>query len=138
MMHTLLRFPRALAKITLVALIMLAWPDPDAEAAGRYAKWLKHGDVYRVTGTFGGEKRSFRVTLRKRGSRFVVGTPLGTFKLKPTGRSVTFKVLFQKKWASVRWNQTKAIVHYNKQKGTAVVRKLQNRSKTDIVKSNLK
>ena len=137
-MHILSQFTRHVAKFALVALVALAWPAPEAEAGSRYAKWLKHGDVYRVTGTFGGEKRSFRVTLRKRGSRFVVGTPLGTFKLKPVGRSVTFKVLFQKKWASVRWNHTKATVVYNKQKGTAVVRKLQNRSKTDIVKSNLK
>jgi len=137
-MHILSLFPRAAAKIAVVALAMLAWQVPEADAAPRYAKWLKHGDVYRVTGTFGGEKRSFRVTLSRRGTRFVVGTPLGTFKLKPVGRSVTFKVLFQKKWASVRWNQTKATVIYNKQKGTAVVRKLENRSKTGIVKSNLK
>ena len=137
-MHILSTFPRTAAKIAVVALAMLAWQAPNADAAPRYAKWLKHGDVYRVTGTFGGEKRSFRVTLRKRGSRFVVGTPLGTFKLKPVGRSVTFKVLFQKKWASVRWNRTKATVIYNKKRGTAVVRKLENRSRTEIVKSNLK
>ena len=138
MMHILSQFTRRAATVALVTLAVLAWPAPDAEAGSRYAKWLKHGDVYRVTGIFGEHKRSFRVTLRKRGPRFTVSTPLGTFKLKPAGRGVTFKVLFQKKWAHVRWNRTKAIVSYNKRKGTAQVRKLENRSSSAITKTNLK
>ena len=137
-MRRLWQHSRTAALAGFLAVFMLILPGTDAEARGGYAKWLKHGDVYRVTGTFGGEKRSFRISLRWRGNRFTVSTPLGTFKLKPKGNSVTFRVLFQEKWASVRWNRNRATVIYNRQKGTAVVRKLENRSKTDIVKSNLK
>lgn len=137
-MHRFSTVPRFFSMAALVGLVMLAWPGSNAEAGSRYAKWLKHGDVYRVTGVFGEHKRSFRITLRKRGKRFTVSTPLGTFKLKPAGRGVTFKVLFQKKWAHVRWNHTKAVVTYNKRKGAAQVRRLENRSSSAITKTNLK
>ena len=98
------------------------------KSRGGYAKWLQHGDVYKVKGQFGSFNQSFNVSVAWKGSGFVVNTPLGAYRLKRRGSGVSFKVYFQKAWAHVTWKRSKAFVSYKGQRGSASVVKVGNRS----------
>ncbi len=102
-----------------------------AEARAGYARWLKHGTVYRVEGNFGPYKQSFTVRVAWKGNGFVINTPLGTHRLKRRGNSVAFKVYFDKAWANVTWKRSSAFVLYKGQKGTARVRKIDRKTTLD-------
>lgn len=91
-----------------------------------YAKWLRHGDVYKVDGSFGSFKRSFNVRISWKGNGYVISTPLGAYRLKRRGSSVTFKVYIQKSWAYVTWKRSKAYVRYKNHTGSAKVVKVGN------------
>ncbi len=95
-----------------------------AHARAGYAKWLKHGNAYRVDGSFGPYKHSFTARIAWKGNGFVIHTPLGTHRLKRQGDAVTFKAYFDKAWAFVTWRRTRAVVVYKGQKGSARVQKI--------------
>ncbi len=101
----------------------------EAQARAGYAKWVKHGDVYQVDGTFGKFKQKFSVSVSWKGNGFVVNTPLGAYRLKRRGKSVTFKVYFRESWAHVTWSRTRAYVNYKGVRGQAVVRKVGSRKR---------
>ena len=109
--------------VLLVGLAIGPWTNEAAARAG-YASWVKHGDVYQVDGTFGKHKQKFNVSVSWKGNGFVVNTPLGAYRLKRRGKSVTFKVYFQEAWAHVTWSRTRAYVNYKGVKGRAVVKKV--------------
>ena len=111
---------------TLLVLVclLLMWQSDPAQGRAGYAKWVKHGDAYRVSGSFSNYSGSFRVQVKWRGNRFVVQTPLGTFPLKRAGAGVTFRVRFENAWASVRWIRNRASVVYKGKRGSVVVKKL--------------
>ncbi len=104
--------------------------DTKASAAARagYAKWLRHGDIYKVDGKFGSFNQTFNVTVAWKGNGYVVNTPLGAYRLKRRGNGVAFKVYFQKAWAHVTWKRSKAFVSYKGQNGSAKVVKVGNRA----------
>ena len=112
----------------------------DAMARAGYAKWLKHGDVYVVDGTFGKFKQKFNVRVAWKGNGFVINTPVGVYRLKRRGKSVTFKVYFQEAWAHVTWSRSKAYVSYKGLRGSAIVRKVQKsaapKAKTNFTSAN--
>lgn len=99
-----------------------------ARARAGYAKWVQHGDIYKVDGKFGSFNRSFNVEVAWKGNGFVVNTPLGAYRLKRRGNSVTFKVYFQKAWAHVTWTRSSASVNYKGQSGSARLVKVGNRA----------
>ncbi len=97
-------------------------------ARAGYAKWVQHGDIYKVKGNFGSFNQSFNVSVAWKGSGFVVNTPLGAYRLKRRGGGVTLKVYFQKAWAHVTWKRSRAFVTYKGQSGSASVVKVGNKS----------
>ena len=101
----------------------------EAEARAGYAKWVKHGDVYVVDGTFGSFKQKFNVEVAWKGNGFVINTPLGAYRLKRRGKGVSFKVYFQKAWAHVTWTKSRAYVNYKGLRGKASVRKIGSKAK---------
>ena len=104
------------------AIIWFAMIGPDsAIARGGYAKWVKHGDRYTVSGNFGTFNRTFGVHVTWKGNGFVIHTPLGVYRLKRRGNSVSFKVYINKAWAHVTWSRTRAYVRYKGQRGSATV-----------------
>ncbi len=106
-------------------------PGANAKKTGAragYAKWVKHGDIYKVDGKFGSFNRSFNVEVAWKGNGFVINTPLGAYRLKRRGKSVTFKVYFQKAWAHVTWTRSSAFVNYKGQSGSARLVKVGNRA----------
>ena len=110
------------ALFALCLIFSVAFVSPDsAEARGGYAKWLKHGDRYKVTGSFAAFNRTFSVRVAWKGSGFVIHTPLGVYRLKRRGNSVSFKAYIDKAWAHVTWSRTRATVRYKGQKGSAKV-----------------
>ncbi len=111
----------------LVLGLAFAGSGQTAQARGGYAAWLKHGDAYRVSGAFAGYDGSIQVQVKWRGSRFVVNTPLGTFPLQRAGNGVKFRVKFEKSWATVTWVNTRAIVLWKGQRGSARVAKIDSR-----------
>ena len=113
----------AIFAFTLIVWSSLAGPDP-AFARGGYASWVKHGDRYSVTGSFGQFKRTFSVHVAWKGNGFVIHTPLGVYRLKRRGKSVSFKAYLDKAWAHVTWSRTRAYVRYKGQRGSATVTKL--------------
>ena len=115
---------------TLVLLfgLAVAGPSDPVEARAGYASWLKHNNAYRVTGDFAGYNGSLQVQVKWRGNRFVVVTPLGTFPLKRNGNGVTFRLQFEKAWATVNWVNTRATVVWKGQRGVARVKKIPNRA----------
>ena len=123
--------------VLLVGLV-LSFGANEAHARAGYASWVKHGDVYLVDGTFGKHKQTFNVSVAWKGNGFVVNTPLGAYRLKRRGKSVTFKVYFQKAWAHVTWSRTRAYVSYKGIKGRASVKKVGSRGSSSKrkVKSN--
>ncbi|NNF79694.1 MAG: hypothetical protein HKN05_16855 [Rhizobiales bacterium] len=128
---------RRLVPIFLTVLLAFGWlGSSDAMARAGYAKWLKHGDVYEVDGTFGKIKQKFSVRVSWKGTGFVINTPVGVYRLKRRGKSVTFKVYFQEAWAHVTWSRGKAYVSYKGQRGSAKVRKLQKRAAPPKAKTN--
>ena len=102
----------------------LSFGASEAQARAGYASWVKHGDVYLVDGTFGKHKQKFNVSVSWKGNGFVINTPLGAYRLKRRGKSVTFKVYFQEAWAHVTWSRNRAYVSYKGVKGRATVRKV--------------
>ena len=100
----------------------------NARARAGYAKWVQHGDIYKVDGKFGSFNRSFNVEVAWKGNGFVINTPLGAYRLKRRGNSVTFKVYFQKAWAHVTWKRSSASVNYKGQRGSARLVKVGNRA----------
>lgn len=108
----------------------------EATARAGYASWLKHGDVYEVDGTFGKIKQKFSVRVSWKGTGFVIYTPVGVYRLKRRGKSVTFKVYFQEAWAHVTWSRGRAYVSYKGQRGSAKVRKVQRRTAAPKAKTN--
>lgn len=135
--------PASLLRKSILTMLMLAafafvWPSQQAEARAGYAKWLKHGDYYSVSGSFAGYRGAIRVGVKWRGNRFVVTTPLGTFPLKRAGRGVTFRVYFQKSWAAVTWVHKQASVVYKGKRGIARVKKLRKRKVGSDRNSTLK
>lgn len=97
-------------------------------ARAGYAKWVQHGDIYKVDGKFGSFNQSFNVSVAWKGNGFVVHTPLGAHRLKRRGSGVSFKVYFQKAWAHVTWKRSRAFVKYKGQGGSARVVKVGNKS----------
>ena len=117
-----------MSRVAIITLTMIVWHsvagfDP-ALARGGYAKWLKHGDRYSVTGSFGQFNRTFSVHVAWKGNGFVIHTPLGVYRLKRRGKSVSFKAYIDKAWAHVTWSRTRAYVSYKGQRGSARVTKL--------------
>ncbi len=108
----------------------------EVEARAGYASWLKHGDVYEVDGTFGKVKQKFSIRVSWKGTGFVVNTPIGVYRLKRRGKSVSFKVYFQEAWAHVTWSRGRAYVSYKGKRGSAKVRKLQRRTAAPKAKTN--
>lgn len=94
-----------------------------AEARSPYATWVRHGDTYLVTGKLGGETQTFRVTIVRKGKRYIVRTPLGDYALAPQGSSVTFRVRVQKDWAKIVWNHQRATISYRNKTGSASLRR---------------
>lgn len=113
----------ALYALSLLVIGFMASPEA-AMARGGYAKWVKHGDRYSVTGSFASFKRTFGVHVAWKGNGFVIHTPLGVYRLKRRGNSVSFKVYIDKAWAHVTWSRTRAYVRYKGQRGSATVTKL--------------
>ncbi len=114
---------------TLCAIVCIAVTNIDnAYARGGYAKWVKHGDRYSVGGSFGSFKRTFSVHVAWKGNGFVIHTPLGVYRLKRRGNSVTFKVYIEKAWAHVTWSRSRAYVSYKGHKGAARVVKIGSRA----------
>ena len=116
----------------------LSFGAKEAEARAGYASWVKHGDVYQVNGTFGKHKQSFSVSVAWKGNGFVVNTPLGAYRLKRRGKSVTFEVYFQNSWAHVTWSHTRAYVNYKGVRGRATVRKVAGGGKRSASKRKVK
>ncbi len=127
---------RFFAILVAVFLISGVFGAGDAMARAGYAKWLKHGDVYEVDGTFGKVKQKFSVRVSWKGTGFVVNTPVGVYRLKRRGKSVTFKVYFQEAWAHVTWSRGRAYVSYKGQRGSAKVRKIEKRTAAPKAKTN--
>ncbi len=127
---------RYLAILVAILLVSGVFTAGDAMARAGYAKWLKHGDVYEVDGTFGSIKQKFSVRVSWKGTGFVINTPVGVYRLKRRGKSVTFKVYFQEAWAHVTWSRGRAYVSYKGQRGAAKVRKLQRRKAAPKAKTN--
>lgn len=119
-----------------VLLVSGVFGTSEAMARAGYAKWLKHGDVYEVDGTFGNTKQKFSVRVAWKGTGFVINTPVGVYRLKRRGKSVTFKVYFQEAWAHVTWSRGRAYVSYKGQRGSAKVRKVQTRTAAPKAKTN--
>ncbi len=117
-----------MARFAIYSIFVIAWiamigPD-NAHARAGYAKWVKHGDRYSVSGNFGSFQRTFGVHVTWKGNGFVIHTPLGVYRLKRRGNSVAFKVYIDKAWAHVTWSRTRAFVRYKGQKGAARVMKV--------------
>ncbi len=127
---------RILPTFLAVLLVFGLFGAGDAMARAGYAKWLKHGDVYEVDGKFGTFKQKFNVRVSWKGNGFVINTPVGVYRLKRHGKSVTFKVYFQEAWAHVTWSRSRAYVSYKGQRGSARVRKVQKRSAAPKAKTN--
>ncbi|MEM7427332.1 MAG: hypothetical protein AAF441_14655 [Pseudomonadota bacterium] len=107
--------------------IALGFGAAEAQARAGYASWVKHGDIYVVDGKFGKFQQKFNVSVAWKGNGFIVNTPLGSYRLKRRGKSVTFKVYFQQAWAHVTWSRTRAYVNYKGVRGQAVVKKVGSR-----------
>lgn len=120
--------PRVVPLVLLLILFTAPFHADRAYARGGYAKWIKHGDIYKVDGNFGSVRQTFKVEVTWKGNGFVINTPLGTYRLKRRGTSVKFNVYFQKAWAQVTWKRTRAVVIYKGQRGSASVVKLGNRA----------
>jgi hypothetical protein len=75
-----------------------------------------------ATGKLAGKTQSFKIKIIRKGSRFIVRTPLGDYALAPKGASVVFKVRIDKSWAHVVWARHKATIRYQNQTATASVR----------------
>ena len=103
----------AVFAICLFFSVAFAGPE-SAEARGGYAKWVKHGDQYSVTGSFASFNRTFSVRVAWKGNGFVIHTPLGVYRLKRRGNSVTFKAYIDKAWAHVTWSRSRAYVRYKR------------------------
>ncbi|MGI9481497.1 MAG: hypothetical protein ACR2OR_03965 [Hyphomicrobiales bacterium] len=95
----------------------------NSDARSPYATWVRHGDTYLVTGKLGDEKQTFRVTIVRKGKRYIVRTPLGDYALAPQGTAVTFKVRIQKDWAKIIWQKQKATIRYKNKTGSASLRR---------------
>ncbi len=120
-----------LAALLAVSLLPAAVSGPtvaEAKAKAGYAKWIQHGDIYKVDGKFGSFNRSFNVAVAWKGNGYVVNTPLGAYRLKKRGNGVSFKVYFQKAWAHVTWKRSRAFVKYKGQSGSANVVKVGNKA----------
>lgn len=113
--------------LMLCGLLLPSWNN-NAYARAGYASWVKHGDVYVIDGNFGDINRTFNVKVVWKGNGFVINTPLGAYRLKRRGKTVTFKVYFQKAWAHVTWNRSRAYVSYKGLRGKASVRKVRNKA----------
>ncbi len=87
---------RFILYVLLLIVCVTTMNADDAHARAGCAKWVKHGDIYKVDGKFGSFKQTFNVEVAWKGNSFVINTPLGAYRLKRRGRSVTFKVYFQK------------------------------------------
>ena len=119
----------SVASIVLLLILFTAPFHADrAHARAGYAKWIKHGDIYKVDGNFESVRHTFKVEVIWKGNGFVIETPLGTYRLKRRGTSVKFNVYFQKTWAQVTWKRTRAVVNYKGQRGSASVVKLGNKA----------
>ncbi len=125
---TVLMAPAAIATQADAAVKVKSGTKTTTAARAGYAKWLRHGDIYKVDGKFGSFNQTFNVTVAWKGNGYVVNTPLGAYRLKRRGNGVAFKVYFQKAWAHVTWKRSKAFVSYKGQKGSANVIKVGNRA----------
>jgi hypothetical protein len=103
--------------------LVLGMHSPSAHARYTYANWVHHGDAYMATGKLGGDTQSFKVKIIRKGSRFIVRTPLGDYSLTPQGSSVVFKVRIKKSWARVIWSKHKATIRYQNQTGNVKLRR---------------
>jgi hypothetical protein len=120
--------PRAMPLMLLLILFTAPFHADFAHARAGYAKWVKHGDIYKVDGRFGSIQHTFKVEVTWKGSGFVINTPLGAYRLKRSGSSVKFNIYFHKAWAQVTWKRTRAVVIYKGQRGSASVVKLGNKA----------
>jgi len=129
---------KSVLTLLMIMCFAIAWPSQQAEARAGYAKWLKHGDYYSVSGSFAGYRGTLTVQVKWRGNRFVVSTPLGTFPLKRSGSGVKFRVNFQNAWAAITWIHTRATVIYKGQRATTAVKKLAKRKANQSRNGTLK
>jgi hypothetical protein len=116
-----LKMKKTIISLALIGLVLGSYVS-SAVAGLTYAPWVHHGDTYMATGKLAGKTQSFKIKIIRKGSRFIVRTPLGDYALAPEGGAVVFKVRIDKSWARVIWARHKATISYQNQTATAIVR----------------
>lgn len=111
---------KTIISLALIGLVLGSYIS-SAAAGLTYAAWVHHGDTYMATGKIAGKTQSFKIKIIRKGSRFIVRTPLGDYTLAPKGGAVIFKVRIDKSWAHVVWARHKATFRYQNQTGIASV-----------------
>lgn len=82
----------SMPSVVSIVLFLILFTEPfhvdRAHARAGYAKWIKHGDIYKVDRNFGSVRHTFKVEVIWKGNGFVIDTPIGTNVSNAVGREL--------------------------------------------------